>query len=165
MSTSDRLEFSAFERLLDVHGAQLERWPEEWRGPARQLLEASAPARAAWSEAARLDALLNTLPDVLPSADLLGRIASLPARHPRQPGWWPFANRFAPFLAWGAAAALGLFVGSVAVPDLDAVDTDAVQEIGAAPAVTGVPEAAQNDDWSELSELAWGDVFALEEEQ
>jgi hypothetical protein len=165
MSASDRLDLGAFERLLDVHGASLERWPEELRSRAQDFLASSEPARTAWNEARRLDGLLNAMPDVLPSADLLARIASLPARHPRSSSWWPFGNALAPFLAWGAAVALGLFVGSVAVPDLDNVEPDAVQEIGAGPANLTGAEAVPSDDWSELSELAWGDVFALEDDQ
>jgi hypothetical protein len=153
MSASNRLELSTFEGLLEVHGGSLESWPEELRRPAQELIESSELARAAWAEARRLDALLGGLPDVEPSAQLVARIASLPLRHPRAgTGWWPFEHPFAPFLAWGAAAVLGLLVGSVAAPELPAFQAEPAAEF------------AQNDDWRELSELALGADFALEDE-
>jgi hypothetical protein len=153
MSASKRLELSTFERLLEVHGGSVEGWPEDLRRPAQELLESSEAARAAWSQARRLDALLGGLPDVAPSAQLIARIASLPLRHPHSgKSWWPFGHAFAPLLAWGAAAALGLIVGSVAAPELPAFQVEPTAELG------------QNDDWSELSELALGADFALEDE-
>jgi hypothetical protein len=152
MSASKGLELSTFQGLLEVHGSAVEGWPEELRRPAQELIESSEPARAAWSEARRLDALLGALPDVAPSAQLIARIASLPLRHPRTArSWWPFA----PLLAWGGAAVLGLVVGSVAVPDLPAFQPEPAAEAG---------QGDQGDDWSELSELAMGADFALEDE-
>jgi len=153
MSKSEHLELEDFERLLGVHGAKLERWPEELSAAARQLLEASAAARTRWSEAARLEVLLDAVPSVEPSSELMARIAMLPARHPQPPGarWWPFGNPFAPLLAWGAAAALGVLVGTI-VPELEAPASDATEI------------KASTDDWSELSELALGGQWSLEEE-
>lgn len=156
MSQSEHLQLEVFEQLLSVHGAKLERWPEELAPRARQLLEASAAARARWSEASRLEALLDALPAVEPSSELMARIAALPARHPHSPSarWWPFGNPLAPLLAWGAAAALGLIVG-VMVPEVEALE-------GAASDVSEVTAPA--DDWSELSDLALGGHWSLEEE-
>jgi hypothetical protein len=156
MSRSTHLELEVFEQLLAVHGAKLERWPEELSAAARQLIEVSAAARARWSEAARLEVLLDAVPAVEPSVELIARIATLPARHPRPPslGWWPFGNPFAPLLAWGAAAALGLIVGTM-VPE---------REDGEAPDPEVTEVAAPGDEWSELSELAMGGQWSLEEE-
>ena len=154
MSSLPRLTLATFERLLDLYGARLERWPEELRGPARELIEASELVRATWSAARRLDAVLETAPEVLPSAALAARVAAIPARHPRASGaaWWPFGNVFAPLLAWGAAAALGLFVGTLAVPELEAIEAEPQEQ------------SVQNEDWSELSELVLGANWALEDE-
>lgn len=156
MSRSERLDLGDFERLVAVHGAQLERWPEELSGSARELLEVSELARARLSEARRLDEWLDAAPAAEPSSELMARVAALPARHPRPPGarLWPFGNVWAPLLAWGAAAALGLMVG-LAVPALEGSED-------AAPAA--VDEVGQSEDWSELSELALGAGWALEEE-
>lgn len=156
MNQSGRLEPEVFEQLLAVHGAKLERWPDELAVAARQLLSASDAARARWSEAVRLEALLDALPPVEPSRELVARIATLPARHPHSPSarWWPFGNPWAPLLAWGAAAALGVVVGTIA-PELDALE---------APASEATEVASQTDDWSELADLALGGQWALEEE-
>jgi len=114
------LDLERFEQLLDVHGADLERWPEPLRVGARAFLASSGEAQHAWSRAERLGALLDAAPDVLPSAELSARIAALPMRRPQGwVAWWPFGNPFAPLLAWGAAAAFGLFMGSGVLPGLD----------------------------------------------
>lgn len=156
MSTSQRLELEQFEQLLSVHGATLERWPAELGASGRRLLDSSEPARQRWSEARRFEALLDAAPAVEPSSALIARIATLPARHPQSSGfvWWPFGNPFPPLLAWGAAAALGLIVG-MAVPELEA-EASSLPEPG--------EDAAQSEDLSELSELALGGQWSLEEE-
>jgi hypothetical protein len=59
---------------------------------------------------------------------------------------------FAPLLAWGAAGALGLVVGTLAAPELEFFEAEPQQE------------NAQNDDWSELSELVLAANWALEDE-
>lgn len=155
MSRSRHLELEVFEQLLSVHGAKLERWPEEQASAARQLLEVSDAARARWSEARHLEALLDAVPPVEPSSELMARIATLPARHPEPPRarWWPFGNPLAPLLAWGAAAALGLLVGTI-MPELEAPEAPASE----------AADTSQTDDWSELSELALGGQWLLEEE-
>lgn len=47
-----------FTALADSYGADLARWPEEARGPARELLAISDEARALFDEARALDAAL-----------------------------------------------------------------------------------------------------------
>ena len=180
MSARD-LDLERFEQLLDVHGADLERWPEELRTHARELLTSSAPAQLAWSRAERLAALLDAAPDVLPSAALSARIASLPARHPQGwAAWWPFGNPLAPLLAWGAAAGFGLLVGSGLVPGLDgdfgagATSEPAAMEsaesaapdpsaLAAKPAEPNAGEEPQGDDWGDF-ELALGLAPSWEDE-
>ena len=156
MSRSERVELEQFEQLLEVHGAKLERWPAELGAAARRLLDSSEPARERWSEARRFEALLDAAPAVEPSSALIARIGTLPALHPRASGfvWWPFGNPFSPLLAWGAAAALGLIVG-MAVPELDAEASSASEPS---------EDAAQSEDLRELSELALGGLWSLEDE-
>jgi hypothetical protein len=151
MSAQD-LDLERFEHLLDVHGADLERWPEELRANARELLQSSAPAQLAWSRAEALAAVLDAAPDVLPSAALSARIAALPARHPQGwAAWWPFGNPFAPLLGWGAAAGFGLLVGSGLVPGLDgdfgagAAGSSIVTDANAVAEVNAAPEAAAGE--------------------
>jgi hypothetical protein len=168
MSTVERLEMATFERLLDIHGGRMERWPEASREPLRRLLEGSALARERWSEAARLDALLDALPEIEPTPDLMARITSLPARHPHvaSAGWWPFGNPVTSFFAWGAAAVLGVLLG-VVEPDIVPLDADPSEDVVALDVDpldgdgAGVDGA---DDWTEVSSLAMGAEWASEEE-
>jgi hypothetical protein len=156
MSTSEPLELEQFEQLLSAHGATLERWPAELGAAARRLLDSSEPARERWSEARRFEALLDAAPAIEPSSALIARIATLPARHPQSSSfaWWPFGNPFSPLLAWGAAVSLGLLVG-MAVPELDAEGASVAEPS---------EDAAQSEDLRELSELAFGGQWSLEEE-
>jgi hypothetical protein len=68
MTEPSSFDLARFEQLLDVHGAKLARWPEELRPQASELLASSAEAQLAWSQAARVEALLDAVPDLLPSA-------------------------------------------------------------------------------------------------
>src|SRR4051812_6467272 len=107
------LDLPQFEGLLDLHGAKLERWPEEERHRAEALLAVSEAARAALGSAQRLEGLLDALPVPEPSRALVARIAALPQQSPRRLARsWPFAAPAVPVFGWAAAAALGLFVGS-----------------------------------------------------
>lgn len=168
MSTAERLEMATFERLLEIHGGREERWPEASREPLRRLLEGSELARERWQEAARFDALLAALPEIEPTPDLMARIASLPARHPRvaRAGCWPFGSPFAPVFAWGAAAALGVLLGVVA-PDFAPLDTDLSGDVASVDTdsvdVDGT-DVDGTDDWAEVSSLVMGAEWASEEE-
>jgi hypothetical protein len=163
MSTSERLEMAVFERLLEIHGSRIERWPEASREPLGRLLENSELARARFEEAKRLDALLDALPSVEPAPDLLARIASLPARHPRAPRtrWWPFDNLLTPLFAWGAAATLGVLLGALAPDFADPVGDESVDL--ATLDVTAADDDG-TDDWSDMSGLAMGADWDSEDE-
>jgi hypothetical protein len=162
MTKQAPFDLDQLEQHLDVHGSVLERWPDDVQPAARQLLESSSEARAAWARAERLAALLNAAPDILPSAALQARIAALPARHPRGwAAWWPFGNPVAPLLAWAAAGVIGVFVGSSSLPgfELDAGEDPAAallaepwEDDAADPAAS---DPAAGDEWSEI-ELALG---------
>jgi hypothetical protein len=167
MSTSERLEMATFERLLEIHGSRAERWPEASRRPLARLLESSELARARWKEAEHLDALLAALPEVEPAPDLMARITSLPARHPRaqRTEWWPFNNLLTPLFAWGAAAALGVLLGvaapDFAAPDFATSDGDEPADLAALDAPAADDGA---DDWSDMSGLAMGADWASEDD-
>ncbi len=154
----------ALEAGLDLHGSALERWPADMRASAQELLDTSADARALWARAERLAALLDAVPDVLPSAALQARIAALPARHPRGwAAWWPFGNPLAPLLAWGAAAAIGVFVGS-SVPGFELEPPEGSPAAFLAEPLDEEPEdSLAGEDWSEI-ELALGLDLYWEEE-
>lgn len=100
-----------FSRLLDTHGADLERWPEAQRAAARALFEASPAARAQWMAARRLDALLAAgrapPPDPARQARIVaGAMARLRARAEPLLDWrWLFPRPI------GAAFAASLVAG------------------------------------------------------
>jgi hypothetical protein len=162
MSAPERLDFKAFERLLEIHGGRAERWPEGSRESLRRLLEGSAEARSRWEDAQRLDALLDALPSIEPAPTLMASIASLPARHPRRQGvsWWPFGRSMAPLFAWGAAAVLGLVVGLAEAPSLDLGDGDASDGV----ATIDGDDGSAGDDWADVSALATGADWDSEDE-
>jgi hypothetical protein len=178
MSTSERLEMAAFERLLDVHGSRVERWPEASREPLRRLLASSEVARARWAEAEHLDALLDAVPEIEPTPELMARIRSLPARHPRarRAPWWPFQSSLAPLFGWGAAAALGVVMG-VMSPDFANASFGATDPLATGSGATegderqdaAQPETAAADDdgaddWTDMSGLAMGTEWASEDD-
>ena len=113
-----------FHRLLDIHGARLQRWPAAERNSAERLLAADATARAARDEVRRLEALLD---GYAPAVDervagrILHRLARLPERH-RPAAWrrwllswdellptWPGLATFATLAVLGILLGLGSF--------------------------------------------------------
>ena len=71
---SGRMDLRQFEALLDAHGADEERWPEQAREPARALLKADARARAELARARALEELLRADASPPPAQDLAMRI-------------------------------------------------------------------------------------------
>ncbi len=69
-----RLSRQAFERLLDVHGADLAHWPPDVRAAAQALLQEDSQARALLDEARALEALLAADAPPPPAAGLQQRI-------------------------------------------------------------------------------------------
>ena len=112
------MRLKQFDRLLDIHGPDLARWPARRQAAARRLIAEDPAARAAQAAACRLGALLDRVP--APPGDAAGRVARLLARLPTQraPAWWG-----APVLLWdllprwpraaalATMAALGIVVG------------------------------------------------------
>jgi hypothetical protein len=78
-------------QLFDAYGATPDRWPTEERTAAVALLASSAEARAQQAEAARLDTLLDLVPDVSPTPQLAVRILAattgeeIPAKSNHEP--------------------------------------------------------------------------------
>src|SRR5712691_264988 len=124
-----------FHRLLDIHGARLQRWPSAERHWAERLLAADAKARAARDEARRLEALLDRYAprvDERAAGRIRHRLSVLPARR-RHGAWWSWSLPWDEFgLAWpslatfATVAVLGVLVGlgSIDVPQLDSGEFD-----------------------------------------
>ncbi|MDP6705978.1 MAG: hypothetical protein QF893_06525 [Alphaproteobacteria bacterium] len=101
---TERLSLERLQELLDAYGAEPARWPVAEREAALTLLDASAEARRLSAAAARLDAALDEVSALRPSAALTGRI--LEAR-PRAQGSWR-AIVFGAMPLWRPAAAFAL---------------------------------------------------------
>lgn len=113
-----------FQELIDRHGADLGRWPDEERAQAEQLIAKSAEAHAMLKRAQQFDVALGRLisKQVADDAAVMRVIARLNARPlPRQKvPLWRLSARFLEFQlapAWPRVAALcacaviGFFVG------------------------------------------------------
>ena len=109
-----------FHRLLDIHGARLQRWPSAERQSAERLLATDAKARAARDEARRLEVLFDRYAppvDGRAAGRILHRLSALPAR--QRPGaWWRWSLPWGEFVpAWpslatfATVAVLGILVG------------------------------------------------------
>jgi len=106
------MTYDEFERALDRHGGDLERWPAAMRAEARALVDKDAAAARMLAEAARLDRLLAETagPAAFDAASLGAIIAGIRTDRHREITVRP-TRRLA---AWsGAAMAAFLAVGFV----------------------------------------------------
>ena len=142
------LTLTEFRRLVEAYGADLGRWPEDAREPARALLATSAEARTLSGAELALDTVLQryTAPALEPAFER--RLNEIPLRTARGLRFRPRAL-WAPALAWALAAVCGVWLGT-AFPD------------GAADASDDVQVTATGDD--ALLELASGAFVDLGEE-
>lgn len=147
-----RVDLERFAAIVDAYGAESSAWPSDEREAAIELLASSEEAVRLRDEAAALDAFLDVVPVVEPSATLRSRIleqAPRPALSWAE-RWsriaeavWPFGPRWQPAMALAAAVVLGVGVG-VIVPQASTSDTDSV--------TTDITELAfgADVDWSEV---------------
>jgi anti-sigma factor RsiW len=113
-----------FQRLLDVHGADLARWPTQQRAAAEHLLASDGAAATTFTQARALDALIAR--EAPASADATSVLRALTAR-PLPPQsrhflWrrWPselltldFAPAWPRLAALAGVAALGFIIGLI----------------------------------------------------
>lgn len=115
MSSPREFDLEAFERCLDVYGADLEHWPPEQRSQGRVLLSSSEPARRLREEALELETVLAQAPGIEPSARLLRSVLEIPTRESRAR---TASSRQPPTSLWvfaaAAVAALGWVTGNMA---------------------------------------------------
>jgi hypothetical protein len=94
MRSAPTIDKERFAALLDIHGADLARFPDAERAPTLALLASDEKARAMLGDAEALARSLNALRDPEPSAALQRAVAEIPLRHPRAPAaeslplWW-----------------------------------------------------------------------------
>ena len=119
-----------FRRLLDVHGGDLQRWPEAKRAEMEALIADSVDARAYLAEARVLDDALDGFE--VPAVDLSQRVLdALPQSRVEKLLAWLLPP--APQLWWRPAMAammpvfLGVMIGLGGTPG-DATDWDAQEQ-------------------------------------
>ena len=160
-----RMSIDRYRALLAAYGARLELWPADERDAAQALLDSSAEARELSREEAGLDALFASAAAPALSAGLSCKLAELPVAEPQPRKLWPFRRTWVPALAWAAAAALGIGLGSVA-PDPEGGEAATADTAEAANAASDEAADAMGDadeDESDLLEMALGPAFELEE--
>ena len=92
------MEDKTFEHLLDRHGPDFDRWPDNLAAQARHSLERSARARDLLLEARELQSALD---EVLPAIDApLGLRTRVLANLPEREAWFEWLT----VTAWRAAA-------------------------------------------------------------
>ena len=119
------MNLERFRELMDAYGGDPRRWPPMERGPAAELLAASAEARAMLAEAAALDRLLDGAPSMAPVAlDAERLIAHVTAAAQDRPSFRPVGGmRPASRGLWlraaslAAATVLGFVVGWTELAD------------------------------------------------
>ena len=121
------MKLERLQTLLETYGADPQRWPEDERAPALQLLKSSPSAEALAAEQRRLDAALDAWEPAVPALDMGALEARLPGRRdlldqilewllPSEgAAWWQ------PVSAAACTLALGVALGSsLAAPDAGA---------------------------------------------
>lgn len=116
-----------FESLLEAYGARLECWPVSERNVARAMLETSEVARALARDAQALDGWLSASPPALSPA-FRQRLNEIPerTRAPLRLRRLHVRALWIPALGWGAAAALGLWLGAGSSNGVSAFDQASV---------------------------------------
>lgn len=144
MTESTAMALDRIRALLEAYGATPERWPEEERAAAQDLLAESNEARILLREATSLDGALDVVEAPAPSEELMRRVEELvylrPATLPQHSNAKPsLTHRLRAWrAAWrpavlAASGALGLAIGVAAAqpskttsPPFDTVELSAL---------------------------------------
>ena len=158
----DALSIDRFHDLVASYGADPDRWPAELRGNAVSCLVESEAARAAWCEAAELDADLDRVAGLDTSPDLVQAVLAI-ADTPDKPISAPASAIMRHVLPYAAAAAIALVIGlSVPSPLRDTTVAAPQAEI-----VLSDPEALDESSDSDdgLTTLALVDTTAFADDE
>jgi len=125
----DALSTDRFHHLVASYGADPHRWPADLRSAAVHTLVDSEAARAAWRDAADLDAGLDAVPGLEMSSELAKRVLAI-ADAPGKQASDTLSGAMRHTLPYAAAAAIALIVGlSVPSPFRDASVTTLRNEV------------------------------------
>jgi hypothetical protein len=145
-------DLSRLQQLLDLHGADLARFPEHERIAATALLAADPRAQRMVAEAVALANALAAIEAPQPSAALRRAVAEIPLRHPLGEdaraafGWLPLRS------AWAllASAALIMALGALTGAAVDGIDVGVAVQSAEPVGLTG-----DEDTLGDLTELAF----------
>lgn len=154
----DALSIDRFHDLVASYGADPGRWPTDLRASAVSCLAQSDTARAAWQEAAVLDAGLDSLPGLEISPELTQTVLAI-ADTPTKPK----SALLSTALPYAAAAAIALVIGlSVPSPLRDATDVaPQVATLITAPVIEADTDISEDG----LTTLALVDVTAFADDE
>jgi hypothetical protein len=118
------MTLARFQHFLDIHGADLARWPQPLRSAAERVLEADRAAAATLAQARALDALIaSEAPADGDATGVLSALASRPLPPQRRRFLWrqwpselltlDFAPAWPRLAALAGVAALGFVIGLV----------------------------------------------------
>jgi anti-sigma factor RsiW len=118
------MTLARFQRLLDVHGADLARWPTPQRAAAERWLASDSAAAATLAQARALDALIGReTPAQADATSVLRALAAQPLPPQRRRFLWrrwpselltlDFAPAWPRLAVLAGVAALGFFVGLI----------------------------------------------------
>lgn len=154
------ITLARLQELLDLHGADVARFPQGERAAATALLASDPSAQRMLAEAATLERALAALDAPEPSAALRRAVAEIPLRHPQAEGalaafaWLPLRSAWALAASAGLIVALGALTGALA-GDVDLTFAPAQQVGDDAGDGDGAGEADEDDTFTQLSELAF----------
>ena len=113
--TTEKMTLERLRAVIESYGTSPPRWPETERAAAAALLAESAAARALVTEAAPLDALLDVVPAVTPTAAMRAAILALAPRAAQRQGegWRGLIDALGGWRLAGAVLAASLVLGIV----------------------------------------------------
>ena len=113
--TTEKMTLERLRAVIESYGTSTARWPAEERETAAALLAESAAARALMTAAAPLDALLDVVPAVTPTAAMRAAILVLAPRAAQRPGdgWRGLIEALGGWRLAGAVLAASLVLGIV----------------------------------------------------
>ena len=111
--TTEKMTLERLRAVIESYGTSTARWPAEERETAAALLAESAAARALVTESAPLDALLDAVPAVTPTAAMRAAILAMAPRAAQRPGegWRGLIDALGGWRLAGAVLAASLVLG------------------------------------------------------
>ncbi|MDH5674479.1 MAG: hypothetical protein OEZ06_20295 [Myxococcales bacterium] len=167
MDTMDIMDNSKLTLGIQIHGADLSRWPEPLAEQARAWLRKNEGARHILAEAQAFEALLDQAPGHRPSPALRRAVAEIPLRHPPETATPRLPFFLASLLRGALSAAFVLLVGITAGwlsagQDADTAPSQPVTILAAPSAQAAAEPSVEGAELEALMQLAFADELQAE---